>query len=354
MADEIFLEQRTVIKFYVKLGKSFTEIYQDLQKVYADSCLSKGAISKWMNRFAAGRESSADDHRNGRPVTVSTDVKLTLIEEYIKEDRRVTIQNVADKFDISYTSAQDIITNKLGMRRVSARWVPRLLLPEQMRERVKRCHEYNKRYVEEGNYFLNRIITCDETWVHFYEPESKQQSSIWKHPSSPSPIKARVSKSAGKVMCITFCDTTGIILNHMVPPKTTITGQYYATVLKSDLYTAVKRKRPQLIQSGFILHHDNAPSHCSSIVEETIEKLGIELLPHPPYSPDLAICDFWLFPVLKDHLRGQKYESREELGVAVNKVLREMSRDGLHHVFQAWVERWHKCKVAKGRYFEKE
>lgn len=347
-------EQRTIIKFYVKLGKSYTEIHDDLQKVYTTSCVSKSTISRWMNRFHDGREAISDDHRSGRPTTVQSETNLTAIEAYIKQDRRVTIQDVADTFDISYTSTQDIMVNKLGLRRVSARWVPRLLVPEQMRERVKRCRDYQTRYAKEGNYFLNRIITCDETWVHFFEPESKQQSSVWKHPSSPSPIKARLSKSAGKVMSIIFCDSKGIILNHMVPPKTTVTGQYYATLLKSELYKTVKRKRPELIQSGFILHHDNAPSHTSRIVQDTIEKLGIELLPHPPYSPDLAICDFWLFPVLKKNLRGDKYESREDLRVAVNKTLREMSRDGLQHVFQAWVARWEKCKLSEGRYFEKE
>lgn len=354
MAENTLNEQRIVIKFYVKLGKSFTEIYEDLQKVYIDSCVSKSTISKWMNRFIDGRETAEDDHRKGRPVTVKSEDKISAIEKYIKEDRRVTVTNVAEKFDISFGSAQDIMTNKLGMRRVCARWVPRLLLPEQMRERVKRCQEYSERYVREGDYFINRVITCDETWMHFFEPESKQQSSVWKHPSSPSPIKARLSKSAGKVMCAVFCDINGIILNHMVPPKTTITGNYYATLLRSELLPAIKRKRPHLIQSGFILHQDNAPSHCSHVVEDTTEKLGIELLPHAPYSPDLAICDFWLFPNLKNNLRGQRFESREELWVAMNKTLREMSRDGLQHVFRAWMDRWEKCKRSKGRYFEKE
>ena len=110
----------------------------------------------------------------------------------------------------------------------------------------------------------------------------------------------------------------GIILNHFVPPQTTVTGNYYATAIKSELLPAIERKRPHLERSGILLHHDNAPSHSSRIVMDTVNKLGIELLPHPPYSPDLAICDFWLFPNLKNRLRGNKYESREELRCAVN------------------------------------
>ena len=82
--------------------------------------------------------------------------------------------------------------------------------------------------------------------------------------------------------------------------------------------------------------------------------LNIEPLQHPPYSPDFAICDFFLFPTVKDHLRGRKFESREELGTAITKALRKVTRDGLQLVFRTWVERWDKCIKAKGSYFEKE
>ena len=155
-------------------------------------------------------------------------------------------------------------------------------------------------------------------------------------------------------MAIIFCDIQGVILNHFVSPKTTVTGNYYATVIKSELFPAIKRKRPHLERSGILLHHDNAPSHSSRIVMDTVNKLGIELLPLPPYSPDLAICDYWLFPNLKNRLRGNKYEGRGELRCAVNKHLREMSRDGLQHEFRSWVERWNTYKLCEGRYFEKQ
>ena len=76
--------------------------------------------------------------------------------------------------------------------------------------------------------------------------------------------------------------------------------------------------------------------------------LNIEPHQHPPYSPDLAICDFLMFPTVKDHLRGRKFESREELGTAITEALRTMTHDGLQQVFHTWVERWDKCIKAKG------
>ena len=101
--------------------------------------------------------------RIGRPVTATDEKTVAAIQQFILEDRRTTAENVADKFVISYGAAQDVMTNKLGMRLVSARWVPRLLTPAQMGVRVKTCHEYRRKYIEEGGNFLNRVITCDET-----------------------------------------------------------------------------------------------------------------------------------------------------------------------------------------------
>ena len=70
MADDVVHERRTVIKFYVKLGKNMSEIEEDLQKVYGDSRFTNSCIHKWFHRFSDGRKSVKDDPRSGRKVTV--------------------------------------------------------------------------------------------------------------------------------------------------------------------------------------------------------------------------------------------------------------------------------------------
>ena len=135
---------------------------------------------------------------------------------------------------------------------------------------------------------------------------------MWKHTWSPTPVKARLSKSVGKVMSIIFCDTKRIVLNHMVPDKTIVIGDYYSGVLWEQLRRTIWDKRPELYRSGLFLHQDNTPVYVSRVVKQTMSDL--EPLEHQPYSPDLAICDFFLFPTVKDYLRGRKFESREELG----------------------------------------
>ena len=235
MADDMVHEQRTVIKFYVKLGKNTPEIKEDLQKIYGDSRFTNSCIHKWFHRFIDGSKSVIDDLRSDRKVTVITDKRIAAIEEYVTKNRRITVRQVGESFDIGYGTAQDILTNALGMRRVCERRVPRLLVPEQKTVRVQICTALKQRLSDEGDSFLNKVITRDETWFHFFEPESKQQSPMWKHTWSPSPVRARLSKSVGKKMSIIFCDTKGIVLNHMVPDKTIVNGDYYSGVLREQL-----------------------------------------------------------------------------------------------------------------------
>ena len=92
------------------------------------------------------------------------------------------------------------------------------------------------------NLFLKRIVTGDETWIHHYDPESKQQSMQWKHASSPSPRKFKVQASAGKIMCTIFWEAEGILLIDFMLQKVTITGVYYADLLHK-LLLAIKEKR---------------------------------------------------------------------------------------------------------------
>lgn len=80
--------------------------------------------------------------------------------------------------------------------------------------RMGLCLQRLSRYADEGEDMLNRIVTGDESWVHHYQPESKRDSMQWKHPSSPSCMKFKVTPSAGKVMLTVFWDSQGVLLAH--------------------------------------------------------------------------------------------------------------------------------------------
>ena len=80
--------------------------------------------------------------------------------------------------------------------------------------------------------------------------------------------------------------------------------------------------------------------------------MGIKTVLHPPYSPELAPCDFWLFPKLKEKLRGCRYERIEEMKVVVTKVIDTLTQEDFHGAFQLFLERYNKGTAAGGDYFE--
>ena len=116
---------------------------------------------------------------------------------------------------------------------------------------------------------------------------------------------------------IPFFDCTGMIYVHWVPTGQTINKEYYVEVLR-EFRKRFRRKRPALFKSGlWHFHLDNAPVHNSILVTGYLAKKGVKIVPHPHYSPDLAPCDFCLFP----KLRGCRYETIEEMKEAVTKFI---------------------------------
>ena len=120
---------------------------------------------------------------------------------------------------------------------------------------------------------------------------------------------------------IPFFDSTGMIYMHWVPTGQTVNKEYYVDVLR-EFRKRFHRKRPALFKSDqWHFHLDKAPVHNTIFVTDYLAKMGIKTVPHCPNSPDLTPCDFWLFPKLKEKLRGCCYETIEEMKEAVTKVI---------------------------------
>jgi len=128
------------------------------------------------------------------------------------------------------------------MRRISLRFVPRLLSDDQKAHRVSVCGERKQQARDDPN-FISSIITSHETWVHVYDPETKQQSSQWTLSNSPRPKKARQVRSNVKCMLIIFFDILGIVHKEFTPPSQTVNGKFYCEVL-NWLREGIRRKRP--------------------------------------------------------------------------------------------------------------
>ena len=147
---------------------------------------------------------------------------------------------------------------------------------------------------------------------------------------------------------IPFFDSTGMIYIHWAPTRQTVNKEYYVEFLR-EFRKIFRRKRLALFKSGhWHFHQGNAPVHNTILITDYLTKMGIKTVPQPPFSPDLAPCDFCLFA----KLRGCHYETIEEMKEAVTKVIDMLTQEDFHGAFQKLLERYNKCIAAGENYFE--
>lgn len=342
------VQYRSVIRFLFLQGKSRNEIRDELVAVYRDECPSWSTIKRWVNEFQSGRTSVMDEERPGRPVEIDEDKTIMDLEKIVQEERRITTRQLTMRLNISKGTLHALLRS-CGIRKLCSRFVPRFLTAEMRERRLTSCQDNLRLYEEIGDHLLKNIITMDETPLALYLPESRRESQEWKLPGETGSRKLRTSTSHKRVsMLSAFWDDNGILLLDFAGAQTKIDSNYYCNLVQQ-----VRRKRRKSRGCDLFFLTDNAPIHTSQRSAATVEACGLKVLSHPPYSPDLAPSDFFLFRHLKQALRGKRFASKEDLKEEVERFFQEKPTEFFKNAFQELVVRWEKCVAAEGDYFEK-
>ena len=199
---------------------------------------------------------------------------------------------------------------------------------------------------------LCEIVTGDETWISFFEPEGKENNKVLIGENGAKPQIARRPRSVKCVLYALFFDARGIVARIPVPEHKTVTGIYYAEQVLPVVVNHYMGTRPRTGMWGLKLLHDNAPAHCSAVVQGYLKTQGFKTLPHSAYSPDLAPCDFWLNPVIKKCLSGRKFETRTAVGRALFQCTDSIPKCDYKSALKNWIKHLKKCVEVKGEYFE--
>jgi len=203
---------RAVIKFFVKEGLTPKEIHSKFIKVYVDSSPLFSTIKKWAAEFKRGCTSLEDDPCEGPPKSATTPEIIEQVCNMVLDDWWMKVHEIAETIRISKERLGYILHEGLDMKRLCARWVPHLLTADQKRTCMKISEQYLEHFNKNKTDFVHRFITMDETWIHHYTLESKQQSKQWTEASCSAPKKTRSVPSAGKAMASVFWDAEGIFL----------------------------------------------------------------------------------------------------------------------------------------------
>ena len=187
--------------------------------------------------------------------------------------------------------------------------------------------------------FLKRLVTGDEKWILYENPERKRS---WSQRNQPPQRCAKSGLHPRKVLLCVWWDYKGILYFELLSSGDTINSYKYYTQLEK-LREALAEKRPGLVNRNYVIfHHDNARPYVAKSVTKELSEFNWEILPHPPYFPDIAPYDYHLFRALQHFLVGNKFENIDILKNSLEKYFKEKQenfyRDGIMALQEKWEE----------------
>ncbi|CAH1995837.1 unnamed protein product [Acanthoscelides obtectus] len=312
---------RAIIYYNFQRQLSQQECLAELLSVFGNEAPHQSTISRWYGEFTRGQVTLSDDPRVGAPKTAVTQKNVDAVRKLI-EDRHVTYREIETSLKISKTSIQKILHEELGVRKLVSRWIPHLLTEEQKAAGVNWCQKTLDWFNSGNSKNVYSIVSGDESWIYCYEPENKRQSTVWVFQGEEKPTKQR-----------------------------TVTADWYTTICLPKVITELRKIN---LERRIILHQDNASSHTAQKTRQYLAEENVELLDHPPYSPDLSPNDFFTFPKIKNRLRGQRFQSPEEAVDAFKNAVLDLSANEWNKCFENWFEHMQMCINLRGEYFERQ
>jgi len=295
------IEYRAYIRTRALLGIPATEITEELVIAHGSLAPKYRTVAKWTALFLAGREELEDDPRSGRPITACTPANIELVWLVIEADPHSAYDDIEAETHVSRTKLQEIIHGVLKLRKLTSRWVPHELTEKNRKDRVDACTE-NLAKFKENKWRLCDVITGDESWFYLRQIGSKARNSSWVAPGQNARTVVRRDRFEPKHMYSVFFKTSGLVHIDVMEKGEAITAQNYKVNCLDPIFEETRKQRPKSGMKNMKFHHDNARPHVSGVVKTHLEEAGAIIIRHPPYSPDLAPSDFWLFDMIKRNL----------------------------------------------------
>ncbi|CAF1552172.1 unnamed protein product [Rotaria sp. Silwood1] len=234
------------------------------------------------------------------------------------------------------------------MRKVTSRWVAHQLTDEQKQKRLRICRQNLEKF-RNGTWHLCDVITGDETWIYHRQIGRKSSNATWVGANEPPRTIVRRNRFEPRTLFCFFFKSTGSLLIHKVDKGKTIDHDYYIDNCLIPVINEI-RKKEKSSRTTYKMLHDNGPPHTHPDVIDYLMEEGIEIIPHPSYSPDLAPCDFWLNDYIKNKLTDHTNE--ESLAQEVSTIVKNIPINEFKKTFDKLLERMKLCIENNGDYFE--
>lgn len=340
---------RFYIQVRVKLGIDCQTIFKELKTAISDHAPSLRTVQRWFKHFKGGNEVLKDKPRSGRPITGITKENIRRVNDVIEDDPWCSYDEIEAETSLSRGTIFNIIHDHLKLKKVTSRWVPYDLTEENRQERVRICQE-NLAKFKDGRWRLCDVVTGDESWFYHRQIGRKQSNASWvKEGESPRTV-VRQNRFEPKTMFSIFFKTNGVVHISYLERGMTIDHKSYLDDCLKPLVKALNKQRPISSTKNVKFHHDNARAHIHSQVKTYLESENFIIMEHPPYSPDLAPSDFWLFDYIKQRLSDAT--DAKSLNTQITRIVKCITEKEFQKTFNKWIERMELCIKYQGHYFE--
>lgn len=336
--DKVHLRHCLLYEF--QKGSQASVACKNLCDTLGSEVVNVRTCQRWFVKFRSGDFSLTEDPRSGRPSKVDNDILRSMLESI----PQLTTREIGKKFRINHSTAARHIKH-LGFILKQSIWVPHNLTEKNLSDRVRICSSLLIRHNVEP--FLDKLITGDEKWILY---ENVKRQKVYCKPGTSATTIAKPDHHQRKVMLCLWWDRRGPVYYELLKQGQTINANTYCNQL-DKLNAAIKEKRPVLAnRKGILFHQDNARPHAAMLTQQKLNELGWEVLSHPPYSPDIAPSDYYLFRSLQNYLTGKKFTSFEAVSKAVAEYFVSKDEDFYARGIDKLPERWQRVVTNNGNY----
>jgi histone-lysine N-methyltransferase SETMAR len=240
------------------------------------------------------------------------------IGKALKEDPHLSTRKIAKVLSISSTTGQSHLTKSFGMKCYHMQWVPHTFTAAQQakrREMAGSMLQTLESYAASNFHFL---WTGDESWMFYGYHHEITWAASWEEVDELE----RPMHYHSKTMVTAFFNGTWHYFLNIFPRSRCMDTSYFAGEIIGGLEHICYPEGRNRHERKRILHFDSAGVHNTRTVMEQLEQSGFKRMEHPPYSPDLAPCDFFLFGYTKELLKRRTFVEEEELLSVLSELMR--------------------------------
>ncbi len=330
---------------YHSEGFSAVQIHKKLTELFKEKTPAYSTITKKIR--ALSFSSNLDDKEKMAPSQIDFHIAMK-ISNHLECFPNSSVRFISSQVDVPPTTVYRYLTEVLNYKCVHLRWIPHQLTDSIRKQRIELSKSLLDTLVKNKKSNFKFFTTGDESWFCYeYFPNTQ-----WIKDGDKVPDRVSRSLLTRKIMITIFWSKSGIQVLDVLDENLRMNSEYFiANVLvpltQSQAYLNSKKQKKQ-----FTLHMDNSRVHKSKLTLDFLHSHGITIAPHPAYSPDLALSDFFLFGALKGNSQYLEFKSPEEIVLHIQKKFSTFSDDMLNNAFLEWERRLRWVIENNGEYYK--